>query len=443
MGGDVYQWNEADYSNAYGMHRGYRGGSFGDPSSLMDTAAFEYGDPATETDWLGFRVASSVPIPEPGSLALLLAGAGGLLAFAAESAASVRAVCAGVLAMLAAYSAQAAAVQYTVTDLGMLPGYTYGSFAQGINDSGQVVGWCQNSSGYSHAFLYSGGTMQDLGTFGGPNSYAFRINGSGQVVGYSNYSSVYHYAEHAFLYSGGTMQDLGTLPGDTVSTGNGINDSGQVVGRSYVANTGSPRAYLYSGGTMKDLGTLAGDTWSNARAINNSGQVIGDSGENIEYSYNHAFLYSGGTMEYLGTLPGDEWSQAIGINDSGQVVGTSYGTGYHAFLYSGGTMQDLNNLVSPSLGGWTLEYATDINDRGQVCGYGINPSGQTDAFLLTPTPEPSSLALLGAASTIGLIGCGLRRRVARTVKPVPLDQDAPAILAFPSHSSVNGARRAA
>ena len=73
---------------------------------------------------------------------------------------------------------------------------------------------------------------------------------------------------------------------------------------------------------------------------------------------------------------------------------------YDAFLYSGGVMTDLNTLI-PSNSGWTLDGATGINDLGQICGTGVNPSGQTDAFLLTPTPEPSTLALLG----MGAPGC--------------------------------------
>ena len=54
-------------------------------------------------------------------------------------------------------------------------------------------------------------------------------------------------------------------------------------------------------------------------------------------------------------------------------------------------MEDLNSLISPNLG-WTLMLAQAINDDGQICGYGSGPSGQSDAFLLTPmpTPEPSA-----------------------------------------------------
>ncbi len=60
-------------------------------------------------------------------------------------------------------------------------------------------------------------------------------------------------------------------------------------------------------------------------------------------------------------------------------------------------------------------------------------------------PEPSTLAIL-TAGAIALIGYGIRRRrVAKTAKPAAFDpQDAPAILAFPSHpSTASAARRAA
>jgi probable HAF family extracellular repeat protein len=71
-------------------------------------------------------------------------------------------------------------------------------------------------------------------------------------------------------------------------------------------------------------------------------------------------------------------------------------------------LTDLNSLVPGS--GWTLESATAINDSGQIVGMGTNPAGQGDAFLLTPVPEPCTLALLDIGA-ISLFAYARRRRV--------------------------------
>ena len=83
---------------------------------------------------------------------------------------------------------------------------------------------------------------------------------------------------HGFLYSNGTMTDLGGLPGNTASAGeiliepSGINSSGQKWATSY---WGNPYSFLYSNGTMTDLGKFPGthSQISQANAINDKGQV--------------------------------------------------------------------------------------------------------------------------------------------------------------------------
>jgi probable HAF family extracellular repeat protein len=72
-------------------------------------------------------------------------------------------------------------------DLGTLDGGNH-SWAQGINDSGQIVGYSWTTTEgnpYEHAFLYENGTMTDLGDLGGNTSFATAINDNGQIVGYS------------------------------------------------------------------------------------------------------------------------------------------------------------------------------------------------------------------------------------------------------------------
>ncbi|MGA2963972.1 MAG: hypothetical protein ABSD96_20070 [Candidatus Korobacteraceae bacterium] len=278
----------------------------------------------------------------------------------------------------------------TITELGTLPGGGL-SFGYGINDSGQVVGESNGTSFLGHAFLYSGGTMTDLGTLpGGSASSGQGINASGQIAGLSSGGSFH---QHAFLYSSGTMTDLGTFPGGSFSTGLGINDAGWVTGSSdgNGISSGNAHAFLYDG-TMHDLGTLPGGTFSEGQSINASGQIAGVGDGPGFIGTSHALLYSGGVMHDLGTLPGGAASFGITINASGQVVGDSSGTNFsdHAFLYSGGTMTDLNTVLPPN-SGWTILIANGINDAGQITGVGTPPGGPgTSAFILTP-PAISAL----------------------------------------------------
>ena len=56
-------------------------------------------------------------------------------------------------------------------------------------------------------------------------------------------------------------------------------------------------------------------------------------------------------------------------------------------------MYDLNDLL-PAGSGWQLTDAWDINDAGQIAGFGRSPQGKWMAILLTPIPEPSVLVVV-------------------------------------------------
>ena len=380
---------------------------------------------------------------------------------------------------------KASAQSYTITDLGTLGGTN--SFAYGINNFGQVVGFAYNGQNYKlqtcfkcssgefcgpgrngcyqnslsefRAFLWTpairngiNGNLIDLGTFSGPNSQAYRNNASGQIIGSANtnhkLTEVYSdgccdykaeaYESKSFLWTprgsngvsgsmsdlgdfyaaginaagdlvggrylwhNGTVTDLGTLVAGGGTHASDINDLEQVVGWSLTDGSGTWHPFLWRNGVMTDLGTADDDTYNPLFyniSINTNGQVVGTSGAGPFFTSPHNFLFtldSTGTVisrERLGDLPGGtSWPAAI--NNKGQVVGTAYTNNQSGtvlpigpFLWdSAHGMRNLNTLAPGS--GWTLLYGKGINDVGQIVGSGVNPSGQTHAFLLTPIPTP-------------------------------------------------------
>src|SRR6266436_6560186 len=95
---------------------------------------------------------------------------------------------------------------YSLTDLGTSLGSA--SYAQAINDKGQVVGYWSTPRGM-RVFLYESGELKDLGTLGATNIYALSINNLGEIAGVAQTST----GLQAFLYQNGLISNLGTLGG--------------------------------------------------------------------------------------------------------------------------------------------------------------------------------------------------------------------------------------
>jgi probable HAF family extracellular repeat protein len=161
------------------------------------------------------------------------------------------------------------------------------NYALGINSSGEVIG-AQAEGPSSSAFIYSNGTYQEVPPLGsgprGPNIAPSAINDAGQVVGSSETpvpADPASTATHAFLYSSGATEDLGTLSGEEGnSNALGINNPGEVVGSAFKVGYATLRGFLFLDGTMYDLNDLTlgapGYVITSAVAINDSGQIAAD-----------------------------------------------------------------------------------------------------------------------------------------------------------------------
>jgi probable HAF family extracellular repeat protein len=111
-------------------------------------------------------------------------------------------------------------------------------FVSAMSAGGGFTGMLGNGFTY-HAFVNGPGFLEDIGVLDANSDFSAGngVNDLGQVVGYSSVfvdPNATNSVNHAFLYSGGTMQDLTTLVpqladfGDT--QGLQINDRGQIFG---------------------------------------------------------------------------------------------------------------------------------------------------------------------------------------------------------------------
>jgi probable HAF family extracellular repeat protein len=268
-----------------------------------------------------------------------------------------------------------------------------GDSALALNNNDQVVGWGfrvpQNAVDVTQRPLLwqPGQTVgQDPGflPFCSEGVFAQGINNLGQIVGLASNCGP-PLPNIAWLFQKGNLTTLPTL-GGVSSAAFGINDLGQVVGKSALdANANIVHAFVWQLGTgMRDLGVLAGGQFSEAVAINRNGVAVGVStfnGGTFFAGDRHAVVFQNGqVIDLTPNLPAGFGSFADAINSSGQIVGSSLN---HAFIWVNGVGTDLNTLIPPGTG-ITLSAADGINDKGQIVATTNCGKRCSQMVLLTP-----------------------------------------------------------
>jgi hypothetical protein len=292
------------------------------------------------------------------------------------------------------------AVSYTVRELPTASGADFLE-PRKINNRGEVLGKLDFSSGpfldSAHAGFFSGGSTLDLhpAVPGAPTNASrlpIALNNRGQAV---FYMLGVHPWDETFLYDGNRMIHLNAVFSRNDFEVTALNNHGHIVGCTVVSNN-TGEAFLYSRSGFQTLGLLPGVPRSCATSINDRNVIIGWAGEhsdNVDIDYTVLFRRSGVVDLHIpgiateindnGDILGTDYlrrhsGQVIplpfaphGFNESAHVVGSSLvnNPDSRAMIFLNGQAHDLNDMI-PADSGWRLIHANDINDKGQIVGWG-------------------------------------------------------------------------
>ena len=236
-----------------------------------------------------------------------------------------------------------AAAQYYVTDLGVLPGGTK-SYAMAVNDSGVVAGAAYTSTGAASACatIFTNGAWQNIaGSLDpGRGTFATGINDSGQVAMWERGNTAGTATTLIYNISTASYKSIAAQPGvcngatnqvayDPAQSGSfiaagPINSSGEIAGH-YANTNGNESAFLWNGSSTTQVispTTAIGYSQDYASGINDAGVVIGWNQQGID-PIGNGYYNIGGTPYVIN---GMTYPECIAGN---KVVGTDYYYNYN------------------------------------------------------------------------------------------------------------------
>jgi uncharacterized membrane protein len=188
-----------------------------------------------------------------------------------------------------------------------------------------------------HAAYWRGGTLVDLGTWGGLSAQATAINGRGDIVGYRELDVAGVRVKQGVRQLKGQRPQLLRIPaGFDNLVPSAINDNGDIVGHMYPSGQEffASVAFLLSNNVYKRLQAGTGFP-TFATAVNNLKEVAGSKFDGPADPRDRARVWRNNgnlsvALDYLPSAINTGWRAlglASGINDTGVIVGTGiFGT---------------------------------------------------------------------------------------------------------------------
>jgi hypothetical protein len=240
-----------------------------------------------------------------------------------------------------------------------------------IKKSGEVVVNALDAQSHKrHSFVY---TKHAAIALAGNQTSAHGMSASGVIVG--EWVPEGTTRSDPVYWSNNLPHSLGLCCGGTLKA---ANEAGEMVGDAY-DDQGRYHAFAWSL-SRGERRVGPSDRYSSAVTINDAGHIL------IQVA-REAYLDEAGTLRHLDLSP-TLYNSVLAMNNCDAVVG-GYGTDsdhYRAFSWTPAAgFRDLNSLL-PAGSGWTLEFATAINDRDEIVGRGIFHDDES-GFLLIPRPR--------------------------------------------------------
>lgn len=262
----------------------------------------------------------------------------------------------------------------------ILPSGFSGGEAYDINNHDIVVG---RANGYYPALWDTNHSLSYLPILR-TNGVAYAINDSDIVVGVNGQSN----SIPVKWVNGQVISLCGTVP--CSGTAIDINNQGDIIGSILWEIEEDPYGGNWIYQPLERFNSdhpPTNDDFISASilSLNDNRQVAGYRGmlPFEDYIDTYAIRWENGTVTALDNGPIRRQSFAQGINNRGDLVGQKQG---HATLWTAdGREIDLNLVIPPDMG-WILQCATDINEHGQIVGYGLL-NNKRRGFLLTPLRE--------------------------------------------------------
>ena len=246
--------------------------------------------------------------------------------------------------------------------------------ADGIDNTGLVTGYYEDSSLVFHGFVWRNGTFQTVDYPGAAYTYLFGVNNRGVAIGYYGDGTTNHTVTYAI--GTGMWTALPDIPNYSQNDGYCINDMGVAVGNAF--GTSSAAAWLWDPVTLSYsfMAVPGAEEYSTSPScLNDKNQVAG---YYVDASGSYqGFVEHGGAYTTV-VVPGAADTYPDGINNSGTIQGQIFdaaGVAEGFVAASGGlyTIVNYPGSVSTAIVG--------INDRGDLCGAYGAADGTEKAFI--------------------------------------------------------------